>query len=53
MENKEEFDELIDKCWKEFRETIQESEYMARLNLKRRELDFKAGALAMYDKLKR
>lgn len=33
----------IDKCWEEYKETLQESAYMSRLNLKQREKDFKEG----------
>lgn len=42
---------LINECWDEYKGTIQESNYMARLNLSKTELDFKSGARLMYEKI--
>lgn len=33
----------IEKYWEDYKETLQESAYMSRLNLKQREKDFKEG----------
>lgn len=42
---------LIDECWKEYKGTLQDSQYMARLNLSKSETDFKSGARLMYEKI--
>jgi hypothetical protein len=42
---------LINECWVEYKKTLQDSQYMARLNLNKSETDFKSGARLMYEKI--
>lgn len=39
-------EEEIEQAWNEYKETIQDSTYMQRITLSKREEDFKAGYLA-------
>lgn len=44
---------LINECWEEYKGTLQDSQYMARLNLSKSEMDFKSGARLMFEKINR